>query len=205
MYTLTADNLGKRFGTRKVFADVYLQLQTGQSLALTGHNGTGKSTLVMLLLGIYAATRGSIIYACDDRPLEEREIRDSVALVSPYLNLYDQLSAEENLVFLATLIDRNLTGKMIDTLLAQVGLEGRGSDLVGTYSSGMKQRLKYAAALMKNPDYLFLDEPTSNLDAEGKQIVTQIIESRRSESIIIMATNEEQEYALADGILQLSQ
>lgn len=205
MYTLTAENVGKRFGARKVFADISLELQTGQSLALTGRNGAGKSTLIMLLLGIHATTQGLITYACEGQPLEDREFRDRVALVSPYLSLYDQLTAEENLTFLSTLAGLNLTGKAVDDLLAQVGLEGRGSDLVGTFSSGMKQRLKYAAAIMKNPDYLFLDEPTSNLDADGKQIVTEIIDSRRGGSIIIIATNEEQEYALTDGILQLGQ
>ena len=205
MYTLTAEKVGKRFGARKVLADISLQLQTGQSMALTGRNGAGKSTLLMLLLGIYATTRGSITFGCEGQPLEDRELRDRVALVSPYLSLYDQLTAEENLVFLATLAGRTLPGKEIDSLLDQVGLDGRGTDLLGTFSSGMKQRLKYAAALMKNPDYLFLDEPTSNLDADGKRIVAQIIESRRSKSIIVMATNEEKEYALADGILQLGQ
>ncbi len=205
MYTLTAEKIGKRFGTRKVFADVSLQLETGQSLAVTGRNGAGKSTLVMILLGIHATTRGSIRYAHRGHVLEDCDIRDRVALVSPYLSLYDQLTAEENLVFLATLAGINLTGKLTDALLEQIGLEGRGTDPLSTFSSGMKQRLKYAAALMKKPDYLFLDEPTSNLDADGKKIVTQIIESLRSDSIIIMATNEEQEYELADGILHLGQ
>jgi heme exporter protein A len=205
MYTLTAENLGKRFGARKVFADIHIELKTGQSLALTGRNGAGKSTLILLLLGIHAASRGKVTFAREGQRLEDREFRDRVALVSPYLSLYDQLSAEENLAFLATLAGRNLTGKDVNALLEQVGLEGRGTDFVGTFSSGMKQRLKYAAAIMKNPDYLFLDEPTSNLDADGKQIVTEIIESRRSDSIIVMATNEEQEYALADEFLQLGQ
>lgn len=205
MFTLTAENLGKRFGSRKVFADISFNLQTGQSLAITGANGSGKSTLIMLLLGLHSASRGSVRYAWDGQQLDERALRDRVALVSPYLNLYDQLSAEENLVFLATLAGRNLTGKEVETWLGRVGLEGRGSDQVGTYSSGMKQRLKYAVALMKDPEFLYLDEPTSNLDRDGKQIVTGIIEHCRGGAVIVMATNEEQEYALADGIVQLGQ
>jgi len=205
MYTLAAENIGKQFGSRKVFSGITFELRTGESLAVIGRNGSGKSTLLMLLLGLHHATRGEVHYALDGKPLDERRLRSRVALVAPYLNLYDQLTGEENLTFLATLSGLNLTGSRMSELLAQVGLEGRGSDLMGTYSSGMKQRLKYAAALMKNPCYFFLDEPTSNLDSDGKQIVRQIIEDRRSESVIIIATNEEQEYALADGTFRLDQ
>jgi heme exporter protein A len=205
MYSLKADNLGKQFGSRKVFAGLSLDLHAGQSLAITGRNGTGKSTLLMLLLGLYHPSRGTVSYSCDGTILTDSEIRFRTSLVSPYLNLYDQLTGEENLVFLATLAGVNLTGKRLDELLATVGLEGRGVDRVGTYSSGMKQRLKYAAALLKDPAYLFLDEPTSNLDADGKQAVQRIIAERRPHSVVVIATNEEEEYSLADGIIRLGQ
>jgi heme exporter protein A len=205
MYALKAGNLGKQFGSRKVFSGLSFELSTGHSLAITGRNGTGKSTLLMLLLGLYHPTRGQVSYEQDGSALDDRAIRIRTSLVSPYLNLYDQLSGEENLIFLATLTGINLTGKKIDELLARVGLEGRGVDRVGAYSSGMKQRLKYAAALVKDPAYLFLDEPSSNLDADGKQVVREIIQERRASSIIVIATNEEEEYSLADGTIRLGQ
>ncbi len=203
MYSLKAENLGKHFGSRKVFSGVTFELRTGQSIAITGRNGTGKSTLLMLLLGLYHPTRGAVSYSHESAPLDDRAIRFRTSLVSPYLNLYDQLTGEENLIFLATLAGLNLTGKRLDELLTMVGLEGRGVDRVGTYSSGMKQRLKYAAALLKDPAFLFLDEPTSNLDAEGKQVVQRIIAERRPQAVVVIATNEEEEYSLADGIIRL--
>ena len=205
MHSLKADNLGKQFGSRKVFSGLSFELRTGQSLAITGRNGTGKSTLLMLLLGLYHPTRGTVSYSQEDGVLNDRAIRSRTSLVSPYLSLYDQLSGEENLIFLATLAGLNLTGKRLDELLGMVGLEGRGVDRVGTYSSGMKQRLKYAAALLKDPAFLFLDEPTSNLDADGKQVVQRIIAERRPRSVVVIATNEEEEYSLADGIIRLGQ
>jgi heme exporter protein A len=205
MYTLTVDNLGKLFGFRKVFAGISFELNTGQSLAITGRNGTGKSTLLMLLLGLYHPTRGEVKFSLDGEALNDSQTRLATSLVSPYLNLYDQLTGEENLTFLATVSGLQLTGKKIDELLATVGLQGRGVDLVGTYSSGMKQRLKYAAALLKDPVFLFLDEPTSNLDPDGKEMVRHIISERRSESVIIIATNEEEEYSLTDGTIRLGQ
>jgi heme exporter protein A len=205
MYTLKVENLSKRFGSRRVFSDLSLELATGQSISITGRNGSGKTTLLMLLLGLHHATQGRVNYLCNAVPLLENDIRANTALVSPYLNLYDQLTGEENLVFFATLSGINLSGKRIDELLATVGLEGRGVDPVGSYSSGMKQRLKYALALFKEPAFLFLDEPTSNLDVDGKHLVRQLVESCRRNSIIIIATNEEEDYSLTDGLIRLGQ
>ncbi len=203
MYSILASDLGKRFGDRKVFKGVSLALQTGQSLAIVGRNGSGKSTLLSILLGIVRPSLGEVRFEHNDRPLDDAGIRATASLVSPYLNLYDQLTGEENLTFFATLSGVNLTGKDTDELLARVGLEGRGIDPVGAYSSGMKQRLKYAVALLKNPAYLFLDEPTANLDTDGKRIVRQIIDAHRENSVILIATNEEAEYSLAHEVLRL--
>lgn len=205
MYALKVENLSKRFGSRRVFSDLSFELATGQSLSITGRNGSGKTTLLMLLLGLYHATQGRVSYSCDTAPLPEGAVRAGTALVSPYLNLYDQLTGEENLVFFATLSGINLSGKRIDELLTTVGLEGRGVDPVGSYSSGMQQRLKYAVALLKEPAFLFLDEPTSNLDVDGKQLVRQLVESRRRNSIVVIATNEEEDYSLTDGLIRLGQ
>ena len=205
MYTLKVENLSKRFGSRRVFSELSFELATGQSISITGRNGSGKTTLLMLLLGLYHATQGRVSYLCHAEPLLESAVRASTALVSPYLNLYDQLTGEENLVFFATLSGINLSGKRIDELLATVGLEGRGVDPVSSYSSGMKQRLKYAVALLKEPAFLFLDEPTSNLDVDGKQLVRQLVESRRRNSIVVIATNEEEDYSLTDGLIRLCQ
>jgi heme exporter protein A len=205
MYTLKAENLGKHFGSRRVFSDLSFELTGGQSLAITGRNGSGKTTLLMLLLGLQHASRGRVCFLRDGQPLSDRSVRATTALVSPYLNLYDQLTGEENLVFFATLSGINLPGKKIDELLATVGLEGRGGDPVGAYSSGMKQRLKYAVALLKDPVFLFLDEPTSNLDTDGKTFVRQFIKQHRAKSIVLIATNEEEDYSLTDGLIRLSQ
>jgi len=131
-------------------------------------------------------------------------VRQRSSLVGPYLNLYDQLTAEENLVFFATAAGTTVPGKRINQLLQLVGLEGRGTDLVRAYSSGMKQRLKYAVALLKEPAFLFLDEPSSNLDAAGKKMVAGVIEEYRSKSIVIIATNEKEEYGLARTVCALS-
>ena len=203
MLSLKANDLSKRFGHLKVFSGIAFELTTGESIALVGRNGSGKSTLVMTLLGQYRPNKGSVEYLRDGKPMDESEIRRQTALVSPYLNLYDQLSAEENLKFFAAVSGASVTGKHIDELLNLVGLAGRGSDLVGGYSSGMKQRLKYAVALLKDPGILFLDEPTSNLDSAGREIVRGIIERDRDKRIVVIATNETGEYDLASRRCEL--
>jgi len=203
MYSLIADSLGKRFGSRRVFANISFELQTGESLAITGKNGSGKSTLLMLLLGYHLPTKGQVSFKKDGLELTDSELRAGASLVSPYLNLYDHLTGEENLLFFSNASGRNVTGKRINELLSSVGLEGRGVDMVGAYSSGMKQRLKYAVALLNEPNYLFLDEPTSNLDVDGTKVVHGIIEEYKKRAIVLIATNEEEEYLLADRLCGL--
>jgi heme exporter protein A len=203
MYSLKAGHLSKRFGARKVFSDIEFELRTGQSMAVVGPNGSGKSTLVKVILMLLRATRGEIRYGRNGGSMDETSFRERSSLVAPYLNLYDHLTAEENLVFFSSVAGDHLTGKGINGLLGRVGLEGRGADYVAGYSSGMKQRLKYAVAIMKKPSFLFLDEPNSNLDEAGKEIVKDIIEQHRESSIIVMATNEPQEYGLAEQICRL--
>ncbi len=205
MYRIKTTKLFKRFGNLKVLKDINFDLTTGDSMAIVGRNGSGKSTLLQVLLSIYTPTKGKIEYFSDEKPMDDNQVRSQIALVSPYLNLYDQLSAEENLKFFSTVSGLNITGKEIEALLERVGLEGRGLDYVGGYSSGMKQRLKYATALLKNPGFLFLDEPTSNLDDQGKEIVFDIIEEYKPQSIVIIATNEKEEYHLVEKQLRVDQ
>ena len=205
MYKLQAQKLSKRFGGLKVFSQLDFELTTGQSMAVVGPNGSGKSTLLMVLLSLYTPTKGKVMYFNDDAEMGDAAVRAKVALVSPYLNLYDQLTAEENIKFFATVSSKSITGKAINDLLARVGLEGRGDDLVGGYSSGMKQRLKYAVAMLKEPAFMFLDEPTSNLDDEGKQLVLDVVKEHRSKSIVVIATNEKEEYHLAEKQLRVNQ
>ncbi len=205
MHRLVINNVSKRFGARKVFDGISADLKTGGSLAIIGPNGSGKSTLVRCLLGLYRPTKGTIEYFEDDRKLSGDEFRNRTAFVSPYLNLYSQLTGEENIKFFATMRGVNVTGKQINAMLARVGLEGRGDDLLSEYSSGMGQRLKYAVALLSEPEYLFLDEPTSNLDEPGKQIVFDVVNEYRRRAIVVIATNEKEEYALAESQCRVGQ
>ena len=211
MYGLTAEKISKRFGSRKVFTNIEFDLSVGDVLAVVGANGSGKTTLVKTLLGEYRPSNrlspvlGEIAahYGTPFHIYDEAGIRENTSLVAPYLNLYDSLSGEENIVFFASVAGLHLTGKEINALLDRVGLAGRGEDLAGAYSSGMKQRLKYAVALLSEPKFLFLDEPTSNLDEAGKKIVYDVIDEYRKQAIVIIATNETEDQSFASQICRV--
>jgi heme exporter protein A len=191
---LIATGLAKEFQRRTIFHDLSFELSGGDSLAITGRNGSGKSTLIKILAGLLTQTRGSVTYKIGERTLSENEVRSHIGLVSPYLQLYDEFTGLENLMVLSRIRAHGLPAEArAEELLKQFGLALRKDDFVRGYSSGMKQRLKYAFALLHRPAVLFLDEPTSNLDAEGIEVVRQIVATQRREGILIVATNDEEE------------
>jgi|WetSurMetagenome_2_1015567.scaffolds.fasta_scaffold85741_3 heme exporter protein A len=203
MYTLTVENLARFFGPRLVFKEVSFSLSSGQSLAVTGRNGSGKTTLLRLLAGLSSPSKGKISFSRDGQKLTRAEYRRSTSYVGPELTLYDNLTAVENLRFFATMRGVELDANSIERILADVQLAGRGGDFYGAYSSGMKLRLKYAVALLGDPALLLLDEPTSNLDEDGKRIVSEIIARQTATGILIIATNEKEEYGFAQKLYRV--
>ena len=196
--SITLDNITHYFGPRCVFRKVSASVSAGQILVVSGSNGSGKSTLLRIIAGLLTASEGSAAVAVDGKDLDESARRPHIGYVAPDLVLYRELTGVENLEFFAELHGVRLDRSALIDLLTRVGLRGRGRDLVGGYSSGMRQRLKYAFALAHSPPILLLDEPTANLDVDGIQIVESIVEAqqRRPEGgLTIVATNEVRELA----------
>jgi len=199
--SIRLDNVGHRFGTRQVFRGVGFEAAAGQVCTVTGPNGSGKSTLLRIIAGLLAASEGTVSVTAQGRVQSAGDRRHFLGYVSPDLTLYRELTAAENLQFFARLRGMTLTRENLIERLTLVGLQGRGRDLVGTYSSGMRQRLKYAFALLSNPPILLLDEPTANLDMSGIAIVEAIVAAQRSRiggGLTILATNEPRELEWGD-------
>lgn len=194
-FALTCAGLSKAFGQRVICRDAEFGLRSGESLAITGPNGSGKSTIVRMLAGLSRPDAGTITYACDAHPLTREEWSRVIGLVSPELALYEELTGRENLDFGNRVGFWGKADADYEAALDEVGLGGRGDDLVSAYSSGMRQRLKYAAAFLKNPLVLFLDEPSANLDEDGIARVWAAV-GRRNLALVI-ATNEPEEAARA--------
>jgi heme exporter protein A len=200
---LIIDGLAKSFPGRPVFSDISATVERGHRLVITGPNGSGKSTLVRILCAFSRPTKGKVVLELGDKKLSQIEIRPHVGLVSPDLVLYDELTAIENLSFFGGVAGYHFEISELEKRLESIGLGGRGNDLVGSYSSGMKQRLKYCLALLRDPELLLLDEPTANLDDKGKELVDNIIKSHKG--IVIIATNEKTELGYGDQIIRLGQ
>jgi len=168
---------------------------------VTGPNGAGKSTLLRIVAGLIAPSEGIVSMTVNGQVRSAGDRRNYLGYVSPDLTLYRELSAAENLQFFGSLRGVTLTRDDLIERLTQVGLRGRGRDLVGTYSSGMRQRLKYAFALLADPPILLLDEPTANLDVSGIAIIEAIVAAQRSRpggGLTIIATNEPRELEWGD-------
>ncbi len=196
-------DLAKRYNRRQVFSGLNGVVSEGRSLVITGANGSGKSTLVRVLCGLVRPSRGEVAVHLDGAALAPVDCRREIGLVAPDLALYGELTAEENLAFFARVRGLELTKQDFAAMLERVGLGGRGGDPVGEYSSGMRQRLKYAQALLHRPRLLFLDEPTANLDEAGSAIVADIIAEQKTLGILVLATNEPEEVAFGDEVLRL--
>lgn len=205
MPRLVCENLSKRFGRRLLFRDLSAAVEGGRSLAVTGANGAGKSTLLRLLAGVLTPSRGRVqLFGPGGAPVGEAARPLCTGLVAPYLNVYDGFSARENLWFIARARRLPDAAARIQEALEQVGLGARADDLVGTYSSGMKQRVKYAAALLPTPLLLLLDEPSANLDAAGLAMVRRVAEAQRAAGrLLVVATNSADEAARCDAQLRI--
>lgn len=198
---LVIDGLAKSYPGRPVFSDISAIIEKGHRLVITGPNGSGKSTLIRILCALARPTKGKVTLEIEENKLSYLEMRPHIGLISPDLVLYDELTAIENLSFFSGVAGYHFEEAEIFDRLANVGLEGRGNDLVGSYSSGMKQRLKYCLALLRNPELLLLDEPTANLDEQGKGIIDAIIKAQQG--IVVIATNEKTELEYGDQIIRL--
>ena len=194
--SIRLENVEHHFGLRRVFQGVSMQVQTGEIGVIMGANGAGKSTLLKIIAGLLPPTSGTAQVTVDGIELDAMQRRQVLGYVAPDLTLYRELTGVENLEFFARVRGIRLERSRLKTLLELVGLKGRGRDLVGAYSSGMRQRLKYAFALLGQPPILLLDEPTANLDVDGVAIVEQIIQTQRTRpggGLVIVATNEPRE------------
>ncbi len=194
MTRLTVEGLAKRFGHRLLFKGLSCTVQGGEALAVTGANGSGKSTLMRIVAGVMAPTKGTVTLEIESGAVKPEDRPLFTGFVSPYLNVYDGFTARENLVFIAKARRMKDASERIDQLLAFVTLGQRANDLVGTFSSGMKQRVKFAAALLARPPILLLDEPSTNLDEAGIAMVRRIIQVQKEEGrILLLATNNPDE------------
>lgn len=202
---LQLESIRKEFSRRIIFDRIGLTVSNGDSVAITGINGSGKSTLVKIIAGILTPTRGSLTLSVNGKEMKREQYHDYIGFVAPYIQMYDEFSAYENLKFFARIRGLAFDKPFVDSMLERVVLYDRRNDAVRTYSSGMKQRLKYAFALLHKPEILIFDEPRANLDRHGIATAYSIMEEHKREGILILATNDQEDLSYADTVINLDE
>ena len=202
-YSIQSQNLSKLFGRRLIFKEINFNWSEKGIFGISGPNGSGKSTLVKIIAGLIGASSGKIIHKNPDEEIIPEKLHNHIGFVSPYLVLYEEFSAFENLKIFSKIRGVSFNEERILFYLKKFLLDTRKDDLVKTYSSGMKQRLKFIFALMHSPEVLIFDEPTSNLDEDGKKVVYKIIEDESKNNIVVIASNEERDLEFCQDKLLL--
>lgn len=186
---IVARNLTKAFGGTVAVEDLDLEVARGEIFGFLGPNGAGKTTTIRMLVGLLRPSSGSVHVAGVDLAMEPEKARSRVAYVPDTPYLYQKLTGREFLHFVAGLysVDPDTARRRIDQLLPLLGLADRGDDLIEGYSHGMRQKTLMAAAMVHDPEVLFLDEPTVGLDPKSARLMQDIFRqlSRRGATVFL--------------------
>src|SRR3972149_2746994 len=199
---IITEKLEKRFGDSIAVHALDLQIQKGEVFGFLGPNGAGITTTVRMLSSLIKPTSGSAVINGFQLGIEDEDIRRSVGVLTETPGLYENLSAEQNLKLYAELYETKNISTQIDKYLTMLGLYDRRSEIVGTYSKGMKQKLAIARAMVHEPQILFLDEPTASLDPESSHDLRAFISNLRNEgrTIFLCTHNLDEADRLCDRI-----
>jgi ABC-type multidrug transport system ATPase subunit len=200
---LAGEGLSHRYGARVALAELSFDIGSPGVVAITGPNGSGKSTLLRVLIGLLRPTGGTTRLERDGAVVAPRQRRLHAGLATPELSFYEEFSAAENLAFAAETHGVRDPRAAVREALDAVGLASRAADRVGELSSGMKQRLRLAFAVLHRPALLMLDEPGSHLDDAGRAVVARLVARHAVHGLVLIATNDPQEMTLAERRIEL--
>ena len=197
---IVADNLAYWYGDLMAVDHISFNVAEGEILGFLGPNGAGKTTTVKMLTGLMKPKAGKAVLLGLDMAKNTEKVQEEIGICFEETNLYEQMSALENLRFFARLFGIN--GFDAYALLKRVGLDGREKDRVETYSKGMKQRLMVARSIINRPRVLFLDEPTAGLDPSSSKSIREIIkeERERGATVLLLTHDMEEADKLSDRV-----
>ena len=200
---IVLEGLQKKFGKQHILQDVSHTFQTGSKTVILGSNGSGKSTLIKILSGALEATEGAPTYSFEGKNITAKSAGLHVGIAAPYVALNPMFSLKETLAFHEQFCPFPEGFKLTDWLY-KTGLAAHEDKRLSTFSSGMLQRVRLLLAVANERPLLLLDEPLSNLDAEGVQFYNELIRSfALSKTIIVGSNYQEDEYDFCTNELLL--
>jgi len=181
-------DLSKSFGAMRAVKNIAIQVEQGHITGFLGPNGSGKTTSLRMLCGLLTPDSGSGQVLGLDFPREAEAIKRQVGYMTQRFSLYEDLTIEENLVFIARVYSLDQVDKRVDETLKKLGLAHRRKQLAGQLSGGWKQRLALAAAVMHEPKLLLLDEPTAGVDPQARRDFWDEIHSLSDEGMTVLVS-----------------
>jgi heme exporter protein A len=204
-FLFEANNIAKSYEPGKfVFRGIGFSVSNGDITALVGPNGSGKSTLLKIIAGTLRQSEGEVSFSIENKPVRYDRFNEHFGFVSPYLNLYDEFTPLEHFKIVSDIRGIKFNLDKANQLLDKFKLYRRRNDEIRKFSSGMKQRVKFITAFLEETEFLLLDEPFTNLDAEGiSSIVNFMFEHQSKGGAIIIATNDDREKALCKNLISV--
>jgi ABC-2 type transport system ATP-binding protein len=193
MNMIEVEGLTRRFGDFTAVDHISFTVEKGMVFGFLGPNGAGKSTAIRMLCTLLCPTEGKARVVGFDIVREQSQVRQHIGLVAEKIILYDQLTAEENLTLFGRLnnLPEERIKEAIDKWLGRLHMEAWRKNRVGTFSTGMKQRINVARALLHHPHVLFLDEPTLGLDPQTTHAIHEFVLELREEGITSVLTTHD--------------
>ena len=199
-------NIKKNYGKNEAVKGISFKIKEDEILGLLGPNGSGKTTTIGMLLGLLKPTSGEILINGQKLEGNRIEILEQINFISPYIELPKKLSVKQNLTVYGKLYKINNINERIEFLSEKLRLEGLLNSITGELSSGQKNRVSLAKALIDEPKVLLLDEPTASLDPEVGDFVRSFLEDYKKEkkiSILIASHNMNEVTRLCKSILMM--
>jgi len=203
--SIQVNNAGKKFGREWIFRNVNLEITQGDKIVILGLNGSGKSTLLQAMTGYLGLNEGSISFSGNQQKIEDERQHLLISLASPYLELIEDFTLTEQLEH-ASIYKPFIKELTIAQIIELSGLSAHKNKYIKLFSSGMKQRLKLTLAILADAPILFLDEPTTNLDATVIDWYKNMISNYAMYKTIIVCSNSiKDEYGFCEKIIQMEE
>ncbi|HNX99207.1 MAG TPA: ABC transporter ATP-binding protein [Oscillospiraceae bacterium] len=187
---ISVKNLEKSFKENKVLKGISFDVNAGEILCILGPNGAGKTTTINILTAALGGDGGEITFKGVPIGRQLRKYKQSLGIVPQDISLYEELSAEQNLSFFASLygLHGSTLRDAVDKALVFAGLDDRRHDKVKTFSGGMKRRLNIACAIAHEPEVVIMDEPTVGIDPQSRNYILESIKKLRDKGVTVIYT-----------------